>query len=83
MTTRIEIVDGHRRWTVEQKLVILRDALVRIALFVGPTDDICLGMARSIHGAGIHIWAASTLSRSKPRCHNEIGDLHKPVHVHS
>ncbi|MFA7441237.1 MAG: hypothetical protein WCZ66_09740 [Sphingomonadaceae bacterium] len=26
MSTRIEVVAGRRRWTVEQKLAILRDA---------------------------------------------------------
>lgn len=56
MSTRIEVVAGRRRWTVEQKLAILRDAF-------GPEGSV--GGACKRHGIGsgsIYTWRRQAMS---------------------
>jgi len=56
MSTRIEVVAGRRRWTVEQKLAILRDAF-------GPEGSV--GDARKRHAidnGSIYTWRRQATS---------------------
>ena len=59
MTTRVEIVgrvSGRRRWTVEQKLGILRDAF-------GPGGSVQAAMERHDIGSGpIYVWRRQAMS---------------------
>ena len=59
MTTRVEIVgrvSGRRRWTVEQKLGILRDAF-------GPGGSVLAAMERHDIGSGpIYVWRRQAMS---------------------
>lgn len=59
MTTRVEIVgrvSGRRRWTVEQKLGILRDAF-------GPGGSVRAAMERHDIGSGpIYVWRRQAMS---------------------
>ena len=59
MTTRIEVVSrlsGRRRWTVEQKLGILRDAF-------GPGGSVRAAMERHDIGSGpIYVWRRQAMS---------------------
>lgn len=56
MTTRIEIVGGRRRWTVDQKLVILRDAF-------GPDGSVRGACERHMVGSGqVYTWRRQAMS---------------------
>lgn len=56
MSTRIEVVAGRRRWTVEQKLAILRDAF-------GPDGSVGDACKRHAIGSGsIYTWRRQAMS---------------------
>jgi transposase len=56
MSTRIEVVAGRRRWTVEQKLAILRDAF-------GPEGSVGDACKRHAIGSGsIYTWRRQAMS---------------------
>lgn len=61
MTTRMEIVgrvSGRRRWTVEQKLAILRDAF-------GPEGSVRASIERHEVGSGaIYTWRRQAMSEA-------------------
>ena len=56
MSTRIEVVAGRRRWTVEQKLAVLRDAF-------GPEGSVGDACKRHAIGSGsIYTWRRQAMS---------------------
>ena len=66
MSTRIEVVAGRRRWTVEQKLAILRDAF-------GPEGSVGDACKRHAIGSGsIYTWRRQAMS-------GEFGGVRAPA----